>query len=80
MQVAEVYADVLCVGGGIAGLMAAIRASELGAKTVVADKSNTLYSGSGGLGMTIFAATSLKSTETTSGRSCELFNNRFPAE
>jgi succinate dehydrogenase/fumarate reductase flavoprotein subunit len=27
--------DVLCVGGGIAGLMAAIRASELGAKVVL---------------------------------------------
>ena len=38
--------DVLCIGGGPAGLMAAIRASELGAKVIVADKSNTLYSGS----------------------------------
>jgi succinate dehydrogenase/fumarate reductase flavoprotein subunit len=26
-----VKADVLCIGGGIAGLMAAIRASDLGA-------------------------------------------------
>ncbi len=43
-------ADVLCVGGGIAGLMAAIRASELGAKVVVAEKSNTLRSGAGGVG------------------------------
>ena len=46
----RVEADVLCVGGGIAGLMAAIRASELGAKVVVVDKANTLYSGSGGGG------------------------------
>jgi len=42
--------DVLCVGGGIAGLMAAIRASEHGAKVIVADKSNTLHSGNGGGG------------------------------
>ncbi len=50
MKKEVVEADVLCVGGGIAGLMAAIRASELGAKVVVADKSNTLHSGSGGGG------------------------------
>ena len=42
--------DVLCIGGGIAGLMAAIRAGELGAKVVVAEKGNTLTSGAGGLG------------------------------
>lgn len=42
-----VKSDVLCIGGGPAGLMAAIRARELGASVVVADKSNTLYSGSG---------------------------------
>jgi len=42
--------DVLCVGGGIAGLMAGIRAAESGAKVVVADKANTLRSGSAGLG------------------------------
>ena len=35
----ELYeSDIICVGGGIAGLMAAIRASELGAKVIVADK------------------------------------------
>ena len=45
-----VKADVLCIGGGIAGLMAAIRASELGARVVVAEKSNALYSGSGAVG------------------------------
>ena len=45
-----VEADVLCVGGGIAGLMAAIRASEAGAKVVVADKANTSRSGSAGVG------------------------------
>jgi len=33
-----IEADVLCVGGGIAGLMAAIRASELGAKALLSRK------------------------------------------
>ncbi|MBW1799969.1 MAG: FAD-binding protein [Deltaproteobacteria bacterium] len=42
--------DVLCVGGGIAGLMAAIRASELGAKVVVAEKANPARSGSAAVG------------------------------
>lgn len=45
-----VKSDVLCVGGGIAGLTAAIRASELGAKVIVAEKGNTLYSGSARVG------------------------------
>jgi succinate dehydrogenase/fumarate reductase flavoprotein subunit len=34
--------DVLCVVGGIAGLDAAICASEMGAKVVVAEKTNTM--------------------------------------
>ena len=42
--------DVLCIGGGIAGLMAAIRASELGAKVLVAEKGNAEYSGCGRMG------------------------------
>ena len=42
--------DVLCVGGGIAGLMAAIRARELGARVIVAEKGNTLHSGRGRAG------------------------------
>ncbi|MBW2065248.1 MAG: FAD-binding protein [Deltaproteobacteria bacterium] len=42
--------DVLCIGGGIAGLMAAIRAGELGAKVLVAEKGNVLYSGCGRMG------------------------------
>lgn len=45
-----IEADVLCIGGGIAGLMAAISAGERGAKVVVAEKGNTLSSGAGGLG------------------------------
>ena len=40
-------ADVLCVGGGIAGLMAAIRAAESGAKVIVAEKGNAIASGAG---------------------------------
>lgn len=32
--------DVLVIGGGIAGLMAAIRCGELGLSVIVADKSN----------------------------------------
>ncbi|MFH1634750.1 MAG: FAD-binding protein [Chloroflexota bacterium] len=50
MRIETVEADVLCIGGGIVGLMAAIRASELGARVVVADKSNTLRSGAAGVG------------------------------
>jgi succinate dehydrogenase/fumarate reductase flavoprotein subunit len=42
--------DVLCVGGGIAGLMAGIKAAESGAKTIVAEKGNTKSSGSGRAG------------------------------
>jgi len=47
MQEELVECDVLCAGGGIAGLMAAIRASELGAKVVIAEKGNVAYSGCG---------------------------------
>lgn len=45
-----VEADVLCIGGGIAGLMAAIRAAEVGAKVVVAEKGNAYFSGRGRAG------------------------------
>jgi succinate dehydrogenase/fumarate reductase flavoprotein subunit len=50
MQVENNKCDVLCVGGGIAGLMAAIQACESGAKVIVAEKANTLRSGMGGMG------------------------------
>lgn len=50
MKLEVVEADVLCVGGGIAGLMAAIRAAEEGARVVVAEKANPLRSGSAAVG------------------------------
>ncbi len=50
MEEELVKADVLCIGGGIAGLMAAIRAAELGAKVVVAEKGNAVHSGRGRAG------------------------------
>ncbi|MFH1032785.1 MAG: FAD-binding protein [Chloroflexota bacterium] len=50
MKTEKVEADVLCIGGGIAGLMAAISAVESGAKVVVAEKANTVHSGAGGVG------------------------------
>lgn len=50
MKEETVKTDILCIGGGPAGLMAAIRAGELDASVVVADKSNTLCSGSAGAG------------------------------
>ena len=46
----HIETDVLCIGGGIAGLMGAIRAADGGAEVIVAEKSNVLYSGSGGMG------------------------------
>lgn len=42
--------DVLVAGGGIAGLMAAIAAADKGAKVILADKGDTLRSGSGATG------------------------------
>ena len=50
MQEERISTDILCVGGGIAGLMAAIRAAELGAQVVVAEKGNVKYSGCGRMG------------------------------
>ena len=43
----RVKADVLCVGAGIAGLMAAIRAAEKGAKVILAEKGHAVHSGRG---------------------------------
>ena len=39
--------DVLIVGGGIAGLMAAINAADQGVNVTLAEKANTKRSGSG---------------------------------
>lgn len=50
LNVRHVDTDVLCIGGGIAGLMAAISAAERGARVVVADKSDVRYSGAGATG------------------------------
>lgn len=50
MKTEHYKCDVLCVGGGIGGLMAAIRAAELGAKVIVAEKGNVIHSGKGGGG------------------------------
>jgi len=50
MQEEKIKCDVLVAGGGIAGLMAAIKAREMGASVVVAEKSNTLRSGAAGAG------------------------------
>jgi succinate dehydrogenase/fumarate reductase flavoprotein subunit len=47
----EVEADVLILGGGIAGCHAAISAAKRGAKVVVVDKGAVIRSGSGGAGV-----------------------------
>ncbi len=47
MKSKVVETDLLCVGGGIAGLMAAIRARDLGLTVVLAEKGATRYSGAG---------------------------------
>ena len=51
MEIKNVYeADVLVVGGGVAGLMAAIAAAEKGARVLVAEKADSRRSGSGATG------------------------------
>ncbi len=42
--------DVLIAGGGIGGLMAAINAADQGVRVIVAEKANTMRSGSGATG------------------------------
>lgn len=50
MKTEYIKTDVLCVGGGIGGTMAAIRAAELGADVLVAEKGHARRSGRGGCG------------------------------
>ncbi len=47
----EVTADVIILGGGIAGCHAAVHAARRGAKVVVVDKGPVIRSGSGGAGV-----------------------------
>jgi succinate dehydrogenase/fumarate reductase flavoprotein subunit len=47
----EVSADVLILGGGIAGCHAALHAARRGAKVIVVDKGPVIRSGSGGAGV-----------------------------
>jgi succinate dehydrogenase/fumarate reductase flavoprotein subunit len=56
MQQETIETDVLCIGGGIAGLMAAIRASDFGMRVVIAEKANTLRSGDAGMGNDHFSS------------------------
>jgi len=47
----EVTADVIILGGGIAGCHAAVHAARRGAKVVIVDKGPVIRSGSGGAGV-----------------------------
>lgn len=51
IEVVPVETDVLVIGGGLAGCMAAIKASEYGMRVTIAEKSNTLSSGCAGTGI-----------------------------
>ena len=51
IEVVPIDTDVLVIGGGLAGCMAAIKASESGVKVTIAEKSNTLSSGCAGTGI-----------------------------
>ncbi|MGD0660195.1 MAG: FAD-dependent oxidoreductase [Syntrophorhabdales bacterium] len=50
-EIVPIETDVLIIGGGLAGCMAAIKASEYGVKVAIAEKSNTLSSGCAGTGI-----------------------------
>jgi succinate dehydrogenase/fumarate reductase flavoprotein subunit len=51
MEVIPVETDVLIIGGGLAGCMAAIKAREYDVKVTIAEKANTLSSGCAGTGV-----------------------------
>jgi succinate dehydrogenase/fumarate reductase flavoprotein subunit len=50
-EVVPVETDVLVIGGGLAGCMAAIKAAESGVHVTIAEKANTLSSGCAGTGI-----------------------------
>lgn len=50
-EVVSIETDVLVIGGGLAGCMAAIKAAESGVKVTIAEKANTLSSGCAGTGI-----------------------------
>lgn len=50
-EVVPIETDVLVIGGGLAGCMAAIKAAEYGVKVTIAEKANTLSSGCAGTGI-----------------------------
>ncbi|MBN2125445.1 MAG: FAD-dependent oxidoreductase, partial [Deltaproteobacteria bacterium] len=51
MEVVSVETDVLIIGGGLAGCMAAIKAKERDVDVLIAEKANTLSSGQAGSGI-----------------------------
>jgi succinate dehydrogenase/fumarate reductase flavoprotein subunit len=51
IEVVHVETDVLIIGGGLAGCMAAIKAAESGLRITIAEKANTLSSGCAGTGV-----------------------------
>ena len=51
MEVVPVDTDVLIIGGGLAGCMAGIKASEYGVRVTIVEKANTLSSGCAGTGI-----------------------------
>jgi succinate dehydrogenase/fumarate reductase flavoprotein subunit len=51
MEIVPIDTDVLIIGGGLAGCMAAIKASEYGVRVTIAEKANTLSSGCAGTGV-----------------------------
>jgi succinate dehydrogenase/fumarate reductase flavoprotein subunit len=50
-EMVKVKTDVLIIGGGLAGCMAAIKAAESGVEVTIAEKANTLSSGCAGTGI-----------------------------
>ena len=51
LNVIPVETDILVIGGGLAGCMAAIKASESGLTVTIAEKANTAHSGCAGSGI-----------------------------